>query len=267
MVAFAEDDHIHEAVNRLSITLPSSTRASMQEYSPHGGVEFPLCVNDGGVDPPLYDANTFLQTHPLTKYNIQPREDEGQEILPQYSSAISLENVLLRKVELEGAIHRASNRNWKRVYATLQGTALKFYEYKPSRYFPGWLSEGAKGDVAIPALKGQFFKSYNLQYADVGIAADYYKYFICNSAPKTLRLTNNAERNLWYGYAPKQSNSSCPARISKHSLTGSNSSSQQSISLLLSIRGLFLAIFPFLEDAAEVSFLLPQSLVLTTIRY
>jgi hypothetical protein len=173
-----EDNSSHVAVNRLSINIPSSYRVSMEEFygqSSSPGTAVVCAVQPIVGSPPSYDADALLQTPPRRKFNIQPREDEGREKLPPYSSQISLENVFSRKMELEDAVHRAHDRNWYRVYVTLQGTALMFHKYKTSGYFPGWTSESGRQDVAVPEKKGQFLRSYNLQHADVGIAADYYK--------------------------------------------------------------------------------------------
>ena len=124
--------------------------------------------------PPSYDA-FLLQPTNSRKYNIQPREDEGRETLPAYSCAISLEAVFTRKMELEGAVHRAQDRNWTKVFATLQGTALSFHRCKGSGPFqlPG--SGNNNPDLPAGAKRGILMKSYNLQHADVGIAADYFK--------------------------------------------------------------------------------------------
>jgi hypothetical protein len=124
--------------------------------------------------PPSYDAS--IRSHKLqSRFNIQPREDEGREALPGYSTAISLQSVFLRKMELQGAVHRASDRNWYRVIATLQGTALSFHKIKTSRVFGR--SDGRKGTPDYPSgtKRGSLISSYNLQHADVGIAADYVK--------------------------------------------------------------------------------------------
>jgi hypothetical protein len=123
--------------------------------------------------PPDYDA--LLDSPSLRRrFNIQPREDEGREVLPPYSSAISLRAVFQRKMELEGAVHKAQNRNWTRVYVELQGTALTFHKCK----IPGILGSKGRTTPDFPAgtTKGELLQSYNLQHADVGIAADYVKY-------------------------------------------------------------------------------------------
>lgn len=147
---------------------PSSNRHSMDEY-------YEQEEEEGGPsdDPPAYD-NLLDSPSLRRKFNIQPREDEGREILPPYSSAISIQNVFLKKMELEGAVHRAVDRNWYRVVVTLQGTALKFHKFKGSALFGG-KDDGGKPDDSMASKKGVFLRSYNLQHADVGIAADYLK--------------------------------------------------------------------------------------------
>ncbi|KAG0646911.1 PH domain-containing [Hyphodiscus hymeniophilus] len=163
MVDFAssEQHSSHVAVNRLSISIPTSNRVSMEDDCDGSrSPESPVTTIDENIgSPPSYDADDILQS-PLIrqKFNIQPREDEGREILPSYSSEISLETVFSKKVELEGAIHRATDRNC----------------YKSSS-LAIWASESKRSEVPVPAKKGPFLKSYNLQHADVGIAADYFK--------------------------------------------------------------------------------------------
>ena len=127
---------------------------------------------NAGDTPPDYDP---LLSIPILrqKFNVQPREDEGNETLPAYSTAISLCNVFLHKKELEGAIHKAHDRTWFKVSVTLQGTALTLHKYRSGGMLGGWGREAA--DIAVAGKKGGFLRSYNLQHADVGIAADYYK--------------------------------------------------------------------------------------------
>jgi hypothetical protein len=163
MIPLAQGDGSHVA-SSLSLNASTST-VSMEETPPQQA-----------GNPPEYEA--LAQSPRLQqKFNIQPREDEGCEKLPPYSCAISLENVFMRKLELEGAVHRAHDRNWYRVYATLQGTALSFHKYKGKGMF-GKVDSGRDHCPDFPAgtKRGQFLRSYNLQHADVGIAADYFKY-------------------------------------------------------------------------------------------
>jgi len=160
-------------VTHISKTLSSTNRVSMNElYGQQDISQSADCPVDGAVDsPPSYEADALLQKPPMRrKFNIQPREDEGRETLPPYSSEISLNNVFQRKMELEGAVHRARDRNWYRTWVTLQGTALTLHKVK-SGFFPtNYSCQVPLADVALPGKKGKFVKSYNLQHADVGIA-------------------------------------------------------------------------------------------------
>lgn len=174
----SEDEISPVAVGQPSGSNTSSSRVSMEEfYKKPSNPEVPVFTLDSDVhSPPSYDADVdpLLQSsHHRWKYNIQPREDEGRETLPEYSSEISVENVFLRKMELEGAIHRVADRNWYRVFVNLQGTALTIHKSKPPGHF--WSTDFGRDDAANPDKKGEFLKSYNLQHADVGVAADYYK--------------------------------------------------------------------------------------------
>ncbi|KAI9645980.1 hypothetical protein NHQ30_005418 [Ciborinia camelliae] len=151
-----------------------------QEHEPEIEIEDKPADSESIIDPlldspPSYDASVRSQKM-RSRLNIQPREDEGRETLPGYSTGISLENVFMKKMELQGAIHRASDRNWYRVLATLQGTLLTFHKFKGSGVF-GRERGDRKGTPDLPAgtRKGSLLGSYNLQHADVGIAADYVK--------------------------------------------------------------------------------------------
>ncbi|KAH8595891.1 hypothetical protein B0O99DRAFT_511119 [Bisporella sp. PMI_857] len=136
------------------------------------------------MEDPVEDAALQSQTRPEDdpllssailrhKFNVQPREDEGRETLPAYSSAISLCNVFLHKKELEGAVHKAQDRSWHKVSVFLQGTALTLHAYKSGSMLSSWGKDAA--DRVVESKMGGFLKSYNLQHADVGVAADYYK--------------------------------------------------------------------------------------------
>ena len=193
LVSF-EDEVSHVAVNSPSLDISSSIRVSLDDncIKPSSSESLDSMIDRGVDAPPFYNTDALIQTPNVRrKYNIQPREDEGRETLPPYSSEISLENVFSRKVELEGAIHRASDRNWYRVHVTLQGTALTFRKFKSSRYFSVWSTECGRSDVAAAGKKGDYLKSYNLQHADVGIAADYFKYVLYSHYPNHSNLLDN----------------------------------------------------------------------------
>lgn len=167
-VRSSEDDIGSIAANGLTLTTSRRKRMSMDQYY----IAQPLHP----VPLPEYDA-IFQAYQQRVEVEVQPREDEGNEKLPAYSSDINLENVFTRKMELEGAVHRAEDRNWNRVFVTLQGTALSIHKYKSSRVFgsrPEFLDDCP--DLPVEGKKAELLRSYNLLYADAGIAADYTKF-------------------------------------------------------------------------------------------
>lgn len=127
--------------------------------------------------PPSYDfAVTGLENLPQRKVKIEPRWNEGHEELPAYSCSITQHAVFLRKMELESAVHKAHDRSWYRVWVELQGTALTFYETKSLGLFSSSKSAPNMTPDQPPFLKrGDQVRTYSLQHADVGIAADYTK--------------------------------------------------------------------------------------------
>ncbi|RKF82325.1 putative ph domain-containing protein [Golovinomyces cichoracearum] len=100
------------------------------------------------------------------KIHIQPREDEGREALPAYSTTINFTHTLTRKMEFDNPNQRATNRKWHRVFFSLQGTALNLYKYPRSLFG----NKTSSPNISLPLIR-----SYNLQHAQVGLAADYAK--------------------------------------------------------------------------------------------
>lgn len=166
------------AGNRLSVVVTSLRRVSMDTYYEQnvGDDEAKFPTAEPQEPPPSYEPLQQIPS-PRRKFNIQPREDEGREELPGYSCAISLEAVFAKKLELEGAVHRAYDRNWYKVFVTLQGTALMLHKYKKGGLFEKVDGERkSTRDLPSGAKRGSLIKSYNLQHAEVGVAADYLKY-------------------------------------------------------------------------------------------
>jgi hypothetical protein len=150
----------------------SRSRISMEEYyieNPHSARQsFTMTIIPPG-SPPSYESSV-----PPSK--IQPREDEGCEMLPAYSCSIVMGGVFWKKMELEDAVHRAQNRSWTKIFVELQGTALRIRKTKrvhgkidSSSYY------AASPDMPPDIKAGDTLKTYSLQHADVGIAADYDK--------------------------------------------------------------------------------------------
>ncbi|KAI7787981.1 ph domain-containing protein [Diaporthe eres] len=105
-----------------------------------------------------------------------PAEDE--DVLPRYYCDVHMENVFQMKMEIEDAVKRAEYRNWRTMFVVLHGTALHIYGAKDKGW--SWSKSRMHGPDVKPdnppwLRKGALERSYSLQHADVGIAADYHK--------------------------------------------------------------------------------------------
>ncbi|OAA53116.1 spectrin beta [Niveomyces insectorum RCEF 264] len=103
----------------------------------------------------------------------------ADDVLPAYSCDIHMEGLFHRKREFENATQRAEDRRWTPIYVVLHGTVLEVHHCRKDR---GWVSRkvrrgspGASADRPSWMRKAGLERSYNLAYADVGIAADYVK--------------------------------------------------------------------------------------------
>lgn len=106
--------------------------------------------------PPPYPTFAPHPSARFAKHTIQPRDDEGREVLPPYSNAIYLKAILPRKMEFTAPGLQAKDRKWRRVLCVLEGTMLKVFKC-PSG--PGgvsaieqwWEKKVGAGDVAVQA--------------------------------------------------------------------------------------------------------------------
>jgi hypothetical protein len=108
----------------------------------------------------------------LDGYDVAETDDD----LPDYSSSIAIDGVFQKKHEIEYTTKRAEDRHWHTVFVSLNGTALNVYNVKKDW---GW-GRSRDGPSICPdrppwVKKAKLEKSYNLQHADAGIAADYKK--------------------------------------------------------------------------------------------
>lgn len=152
---------------------PRSQRLSVDGYYYNQLIDSSRRQSDASDHPPSYDAATQPQLH----FKVQPRENEGKEQLPKYSCSIMIRAVFAKKMELESAVHRAQDRKWSRVFVDLQGTALRIYKTKSVGIFSkAQLAANLTPDLPPYLKPGMLLRTYSLQYADVGVAADYIKY-------------------------------------------------------------------------------------------
>lgn len=134
-------------------------------------------------NPPAYHAATHGTYEGPTRKGKEAVLDDDvltdQEMLPEYHCDVHMENVFQVKMEIEDAVKRAEYRNWRSMFVVLHGTALHIYSAKEKGF--GWGKNKMHGPDVRPdnpswLRKGALERSYSLQHADVGIAADYHKY-------------------------------------------------------------------------------------------
>ncbi|EAQ91254.1 hypothetical protein CHGG_03189 [Chaetomium globosum CBS 148.51] len=130
--------------------------------------------------PPSYDS--AVKAAVAAQRRAQAASGQGiarhitEDVLPQYSCAVHMEGVFMRKMEIEETTKRAEYRDWRMVYVELRGTALNVYSVKKERGW--WSSSKHDGPDILPdnppwVKKSTLEKSYSLLHADAGIAADY----------------------------------------------------------------------------------------------
>lgn len=135
------------------------------------------------LQPPAYHSATHGTYDGPSRKGNEAVLDDGilmdQELLPAYSCDVHMETVFQMKMEIEDAVRRAEYRNWRTMVVELHGTALHIYPSKKKDF--GWGKSRMHGPNVRPdnpswLKKGSLERSYSLQHADVGIAADYQKY-------------------------------------------------------------------------------------------
>ncbi|KAI5845187.1 hypothetical protein DFP73DRAFT_512855 [Morchella snyderi] len=123
--------------------------------------------------PPTYDETVQL---PPSRFRITPREEEGNEQLPAYTCTLHKEALFEHKPEMSSPFERAPKRRWGKTYAVLYGTLLTLHRPRKVPFFAAAVKK-ARGREGRPVghLPGEMVRSYTLQLAEVGIAADYRK--------------------------------------------------------------------------------------------
>lgn len=174
----AASDVFNQALELAPIDNRPARRLSMEEdYFYEQVMTFAQPPN-----PPAYHAATHGTYEGPTRKGKETVMDEGvlldKESLPDYYCDVHMENVFQLKMEIEEAVKRAEYRNWRSVFVVLHGTALHIYSAKKEF---GWGRSRTTGPDVQPdnpswLKKGRLERTYSLQHADVGIAADYHKY-------------------------------------------------------------------------------------------
>ncbi|KAI9681434.1 MAG: hypothetical protein M1817_002718 [Caeruleum heppii] len=123
--------------------------------------------------PPPYAVSPQDGSTEKARFSVLPREEEGQETLPDYYCSLGAVDHFQMKVEMDSPFHQAKTRSWINVFVSLQGTVMKIYRARmplSSRTNP-FSNEGQYSGSEV----GHLLRSYTLQHAEVGVAADYKK--------------------------------------------------------------------------------------------
>lgn len=145
----------------------TATATTTTTTNPHPSRDEPTQCRPRSPSPPPY-ASILSARHTLP---VLPREEEGHEPLPPYTCSLSLSAVFLKKHELESAVHRATARKWSRILLTLHGTSLTVHACARPFYMP----IPTLPDLASSVKQGPLLRTYSLQHAEAGVAADYLK--------------------------------------------------------------------------------------------
>ncbi|CAO3623179.1 unnamed protein product [Mucor fragilis] len=142
--------------------------------------------------PPDYDdpSHPWIFKFPKSLSNriVIPREEEGNEKLPDYKCSIDKMSYMHVKCEFSKPDVRSKNRSWKDYYVVVYGTKISAYHRNPKNKKsnpPAW--------------------SHTMQGAQVTVASDYVKFrhvirLNIQNGPQYLMTTpNESARNEWIG--------------------------------------------------------------------
>ncbi|GAA5999099.1 hypothetical protein JCM5350_005471, partial [Sporobolomyces pararoseus] len=109
-------------------TSPTQARLSARPTTGNNRLHRPRSMYELRDAPPAY---TSIARQPGfgPRQDVQPREEEGKEGLPQYTCSIHIEGFMPRKMEFTSPGVQAKDRAWKRQYIVLHGTSIKVYKY------------------------------------------------------------------------------------------------------------------------------------------
>ena len=108
------------------------------------------------TEPPPYPAFRFGE--PSSTTQIEPRDEEGYEHLPDYTNDIYLRAIMPRKMEFTAPGVQARDRKWRRTLCILEGTAFRVYRCPSTASGKGlignlWEKTVGVGDIATPSTQ------------------------------------------------------------------------------------------------------------------
>ncbi|KAK9369705.1 hypothetical protein V1509DRAFT_562161 [Lipomyces kononenkoae] len=107
------------------------TTTTVEATSFHRTMSTP--ISKAPAPPPEYD--TVHENLPPCRFPVLPRDEEGCESLPPYSSSLLRAAVFSRKLELMSPLEPALSRSWQTVIVVLNNTQLNIYK-APSTLHP-----------------------------------------------------------------------------------------------------------------------------------
>ncbi|OWB66239.1 hypothetical protein B5S30_g1575 [[Candida] boidinii] len=162
-------------------------------------IDYMQIIEPKPVEPPIY---SILTPGGCPPYPIYPYENEGCEILPDYSPTIYKITKLLRKVEWITPYEVSNQRNWKACIVELNSTQLNIYDgdfkLNESMVYDPKIDENYKENKNLKFYNSiltdqsdlknlnnfkkncylnnsNLLRSYSLQHGKIGIAVDYKK--------------------------------------------------------------------------------------------
>lgn len=112
---------------------------------------------------------------PPARFKVTPREEEGHEPLPEYSTSVFKTALFDFKTEMDTPFTRSHDRSWLDAYVILNGTAFELYKPKRRAFMGNTFIPGESADSTVGYEPGHVIAKYTLQGAEVGVAADYIK--------------------------------------------------------------------------------------------
>ncbi|KAI8646336.1 hypothetical protein BD408DRAFT_410578 [Parasitella parasitica] len=140
----------------------NSTQSISEENQDQVGQNEAKQTHENIDPPPCYDdpshSWTFQFPKPLASRVIIPREEEGNEKLPEYECTINKTSYTRVKCEYSKPGIRSKDRSWRELYVVVYGTKISAYQHHP---------KSKKSNLPI--------WSYSMQGAQVTVASDYVK--------------------------------------------------------------------------------------------
>lgn len=154
-------------------TNASSSPASAATYGYHNTYHTHAQLPIGS--PPSYARATDPETRRVLdeRTRIEKEAAHSAPAPPPYTCTVEIGGIVGIKQELSSPFQVSGHREWHDVYAILRGTQLSLYRIKSPRLL-------SKNKQPSP---GRLLRTYSLQHAEVGVAADFKKTALIPKSP------------------------------------------------------------------------------------